>query len=340
MARDKKQLPTISDVARLANVSRATVSRAFGRPHLIGEDTVQRVHLAAKELGYQPNQTARALSTGRHTNIAIVVPDVANPFFPPLIRAAQAGADAAGYSVFLGDSDEDAAREHTLMQRLALQVEGFILASSRMPDEQIVELAERRPLVLINRDTPGISRVLIDTAAGISAAVEHLAALGHRLIVYVSGPSASWSDQERRRALKRATKKAGMESLAIGARRATFEAGRQVVAEVRATGATAAITFDDLVAHGLLAGLLENGVSVPQGFSVIGCDDVLGASTFPALTSVSARCDTAGQIAFDLLMKAMQGTDEADVRCVLETRLVVRATTGEARPPQRSTRRR
>ncbi|MFC6645320.1 LacI family DNA-binding transcriptional regulator [Granulicella cerasi] len=335
MAREKR-LPTISDVAKLAQVSRATVSRAFGRPELIGEETVKRVLRAAKELGYQPNQTARALSTGRHTNIAIVVPDVANPFFPPLIRAAQAGADAAGYSVFLGDSDEDADREHTLTQRLALQVEGFILASSRMQDEQISELAERRPLVLVNRDTRGIPRVLIDAAAGIHAAVEHLAQLGHRRIVYVSGPSNSWSDQERRRALKRAVRKAGMESVAIGARRASFEAGRQVVAEVRGTGATAAITFDDLVAHGLLAGLLEHGVSVPREFSVIGCDDVLGASTFPALTSISARCDAAGQIAFDLLMKAMQGAESADVRCVLESRLAVRATTGAA--PARSSR--
>lgn len=298
---------------------------------MLSEETVARVQRIATKLGYTPNLTAQALSTGRHTNIAIVVPDVANPFFPPLIRAAQAGADTAGYSVFLGDSDEDAAREYTLVQRLALQVSGFILASSRMPDAQIHELAERRPLVLINRDTPGLARVLIDTAAGIEAAVEHLFELGHKSVVYVSGPAASWSDQERRRALRKATRRRGMVTYSVAASRPTFEAGWNVAGEVRATGATAAITFDDLVAHGLLAGLLDAGTRVPEEFSVIGCDDVLGASTYPALTSVSARCDAAGQIAVELLMNAMRGGQKTDVRCVLETKLVVRATTAMAR---------
>jgi LacI family transcriptional regulator len=297
---------------------------------MLSEETVARVQRIATKLGYTPNLTAQALSTGRHTNIAIVVPDVANPFFPPLIRAAQAGADTAGYSVFLGDSDEDAAREYTLVQRLALQVSGFILASSRMPDEQIQELAERRPLVLINRDTPGLARVLIDTGAGIEAAVEHLFELGHQSVVYVSGPAASWSDQERRRALRKATRRRGMATFSVAASRPTFEAGWNVAAEVLSTGATAAITFDDLVAHGLLAGLLDAGTRVPEEFSVIGCDDVLGASTYPALTSVSARCDAAGQIAVELLMNAMRGGQKTDVRCVLETKLVVRATTAAA----------
>jgi LacI family transcriptional regulator len=298
---------------------------------MLSQATVDRVQRIAVTLGYTPNQTARALSTGRHTNIAIVVPDVANPFFPPLIRAAQAGADLAGYSVFLGDSDEDAGREHTLVQRLALQVEGFILASSRMPDAQIQDVAARRPVVLVNRDTPGLARVLIDTGAGIDAAVEHLYELGHKAVVYVSGPAASWSDQERRRAFRKATRRRGISISSAAASRPTFEAGRKVTAEVLATGATAAITFDDLVAHGLLAGLLEAGIKVPEEFSVIGCDDVLGASTYPALTSVSARCDAAGQIAVELLMNAMHGGQKADVRCVLETSLVVRATTGPAR---------
>jgi DNA-binding LacI/PurR family transcriptional regulator len=292
---------------------------------MIGEDTVKRVKQVAAQLGYMPNQVARALSTGRHTNIAIVVPDIANPFFPPLIRAVQAGADAAGFSVFLGDSDEDADREQTLVQ-----VEGFILASSRMPDAEIQRIAERRPVVLVNRDTSGLCRVLIDTAAGIDAAVAHLAGLGHKSLVYVGGPAASWSDQQRRNAVRRATKRHKISLTSVAASRPTFESGRNVAAAVLATDATAAITFDDLVAHGLLAKLLEIGVRVPLEFSVIGCDDVLGASTYPALTSVSARCDEAGKIAVELLMSALEARQNAEVRCVLETRLVVRATTAEA----------
>ena len=115
---------------------------------------------------------ARALSTGRQGNIAIVVPDIANPFFPPLLRAAQATADQAGFSVFLGDSDEDPARELRLVNKLVMQVEGFILASPRMQNKRILELAQRQPVVLINRDTAGLPRVLIDPVAGIDAAVD------------------------------------------------------------------------------------------------------------------------------------------------------------------------
>src|SRR5215470_3528997 len=119
--------PTISDVAKAAGVSTSTVSRAFSRPEMLLEETVAQVRSVATQLGYLPNPMARALSTGRQGNIAIVVPDIANPFFPPLLRAAQTTADAAGFSVFLGDSYEDPARELRLVNKLVMQVEGFIL---------------------------------------------------------------------------------------------------------------------------------------------------------------------------------------------------------------------
>jgi len=323
-------LPTISDIAAAAGVSKSTVSRAFSHPKMLKEETVEQIQRIAKQLNYVPNPMARALSTGRHGNIAIVVPDIANPFFPPLLRAAQATADAAGFSVFLGDSDEDARRELRLVSKLAMQVEGFILASSRMQDKNILELAKRQPVVLINHDTPGLPRVLIDTVAGIDAAVAHLAGLGHRSLVYVSGPSASWSDQQRRLAVKRASARRKVKIVSVPASRPTFDAGKDVTPTILGLDATAAITFDDYVAHGLLAGLASYNVAVPRDFSVIGCDDVLGASTYPALTSVSARCDEAGRMAADLLLSAIATGRKADARCLLDTCLVVRDTTAPA----------
>jgi DNA-binding LacI/PurR family transcriptional regulator len=134
--------PTIGDVAKEAGVSRATVSRAFSRPEMLSAETVAHVRHIAGQPSYQPNPAARALSTGRHGNVAIVVPDIANPFFPPLLSAAQATADAAGYSVFLGDSNEDPARELRLV-KLVMQVEGFIRASSRMQNKRILEISQR-----------------------------------------------------------------------------------------------------------------------------------------------------------------------------------------------------
>src|SRR4051812_33728641 len=133
---------------------------------MLNEQTVRHVREVAERLGYVPNQVARALSTGRHGNIALIVSDVANPFNPPLIKAAQLRADKAGLCVFLGNSDEDPAREELLVGPFSGQVEGPVRASSRLDEARIRLHATRRPLVLINRDIEGITRVLIDTAPG------------------------------------------------------------------------------------------------------------------------------------------------------------------------------
>lgn len=322
---------TITQVALKAGVARSTVSRTFSNPERLSAETVARVLAVAQELGYTPNPVAQALSTGRSRNIALIVPDIANPFFPPLIRAAQRKAQEYDYHVFLGDTDEDPKREDDLVGRFAQQVSGLILASSRLSEDRIREHARRRPLVLINQDLPGMLRVLINSGAGVAEAVHHLAGLGHRHIVYVSGPSVSWSNRRRRAAVRQAAKDAGVEVSAVPAHKPTYEAGRAATRQVLATGATAALAFDDVLAQGILAGLAAAGVSVPAEFSVIGCDDVLAATTHPPLTTVSNRCVEAAEIAVSLLMEPLSTHAAHDVRHVLETHLVVRQTTA---PPQ------
>ena len=189
--------PTISQVAETAGVSRASVSRAFTNPHMLGEATVARILGVAEDIGYVPNRTARALSTGRTGNVALVVPDIANPFFPPLIQAAQSLADKSDFCVFLGSSGEDPAQEDKLLSRFSDQVDGMILVSSRLPEEFIRHHAKARPLVLVNRDVKGIPRVLIDSGGGVAKAVLHLADLDHSRIIYLSGPIQSWSNRQR-----------------------------------------------------------------------------------------------------------------------------------------------
>lgn len=323
---------TISQVAAAAGVARSSVSRAFTRPEMLSPETAQRIRDAAEKLGYVPNHTARALSTGRHGNVALIVPDVANPFFPPLIRAAQIEADRSDFCVFLGNSDEDPKQEDKLLGRFAGQVEGLVLVSSRLSDERIRAHAKIRPLVLINRDVEGIPRVLIDSGSGVSQAVEHLAELGHRKIVYVSGPSTSWSNKQRRSAVRTAATKLGLAVEVVAASVPTYEAGRHTVAAVVATGATAAIAFDDLTAQGILAGLADRGIAVPADFCVVGCDDVLGAATYPPLTTVSSRSTEAGKAALSLLIEILNTHAIRDARYVLETHLVIRATTTGYRP--------
>lgn len=324
------KVPTISQVAAAAGVARSTVSRVFTRPENISAETIERVKRIADEIGYVPNPTARALSTGRHRNIAVIVPDVANPFFPPLIAATQSKADEHDYCVFLGNSGENPDRENKLVNRLGGQLAGLILVSSRLTDQQISRLAERGPLVLVNRDMGGIPRILIDSAKGTTAAVEHLRALGHTSVVYLTGPKNSWSNQQRLGSVRRAAAANNMTMKRIPCQMPTFEAGRKAIKQILATDTKAVIAFDDLMAQGVMAGLAENHLSVPKDMSVVGCDDVLGAATYPALTTVSNCSEEAGRTAFDLLLQMLSASTYPDVRYVLDTHLVIRATTGKS----------
>jgi LacI family transcriptional regulator len=327
MNQSSKSIPTIEQVARAAGVARSTVSRAFSRPDMLSPETVARVMAIAADLNYAPNQVARALSTGRYGNIALIVPDVANPFFPPLIRAAEAQADAAGLCVFLGDSDEDPDREDRLIGKLAAQVDGFVLASSRLTEDAIRALCGRRPVVLINRDIDGLDRVLIDTACGVEAAVRHLRALGHQRIAYVGGPPASWSNQQRRTTVLRTAADLGIVAVEVAAERPSYEGGMAAARAALDAQTTGAIAFDDLVAQGLLAGLAGFGVEVPISFSVVGCDDELGTRTYPPLTTISSRSYDAGRVAIEMLLARIASGRSCGMAQRLGTELIVRATT-------------
>jgi LacI family transcriptional regulator len=322
--------PTIANVAALAGVSRATVSRAFSNPRVLRPETVTRIRDIAAQLGYVPNPTAKALSTGRHGLLAMIVPDIANPFFPPMIGAAQGRAETAGLALLLGNTDEDPAREHTLVNRLTVQADGFVLAASRMSERQIRDLAARRPVVLVNRDVSGIHRVLVDSADGVRAAVEHLAGLGHTRIAYVAGPSRSWANTQRKQAVKRSADRVGVEAVMLPGRVSSFEAGMHAVPDLLASHVTAAIAFDDVLAHGIMAGLAQQGISVPGDISLVGCDDVLRAQVYPPLTTVSAHAADAGTAAVDLLVQRIGDPAAPQRRVLLGTSLIVRATTGSA----------
>ena len=294
----------------------------------------------AERLGYVPNHTARALSTGRAGNVALVVPDITNSFFASLMRGAQARARLEGYATFLGDSDETPELEDVLVRKLAAQVDGFVLVSSRLSQDLIQEHASRRPVVLINRDVPDIPRLLIDTGPSYAKAVDHLAGLGHRAIAYVAGPGLSWSNGQRLRAVSQAAARLGLQLSEIPTARPSFEAGQACTERLVATGITAALAFDDVVAQGIMAGLAERGISVPGDFSVVGCDGVIAAMTYPPLTSVSVGCAAAGDRAVGLLMSVLRGTAPQEQRISLPTELVLRATTAPVRPARKAERKR
>lgn len=333
MAGTKGKRPTIRQVADAAGVARSTVSRAFSHPERLTQQTVERIMEISKNLGYTPNSVAIALSTGRSSNIALIVPDVANPFFPPLIRAAQRKAEERGYSVFLGDTDENQNREVKLLERFSGKVEGIILVSSRLSDDVISELAKNVSVVLINRDVDRVPRVLIDSAAGVTDAVNLLHSQGHKDVAYVSGPKTSWANSQRRNAARRATKAHGMTLHSVPASMSSYDAGRRTAAKLVRSGATACIAFDDLLAQGILAEMDARGIKVPEQISVVGCDDVLGSTTRPALTTVSNCCVSAGEIAVSTLLDALDANEHRDSRHVLGTHLVIRESAGRPTEP-------
>src|SRR5699024_2900163 len=162
---------------------------------------------------------------------------------------------------------EDARNEPGLVEQLGAQTDGVILASSRMAGEEVAQLGRGRSLVLVNRDIEGLPHVLIDSGPGMRAALEHLAALGHRQVAYVSGPAVSWSNGQRVGALSAAAAEFGLRLSVLPNRRPGQQEGREAAAEVLAAGATAAIAFDDALAQGMLVGFAEAGVTVPEQVS-------------------------------------------------------------------------
>jgi DNA-binding LacI/PurR family transcriptional regulator len=319
---------TIRDVAREAQVSVATVSRALSSPDLVRPTTRDRVLTAAAQLGYQPNRAARGLITGRTGNLGIVVPDLNNPFFTGVLKGVQARARQADYSVFVADSDEDRATEEQLLRAMAKQVDGVIVCSPGIDDTQLYEAAGITSLVMLNRRLRGVPAALMNSASGMRQIVDHLIALGHRKLVYLNGPRTSWSNKERRRGLRLATQQHGVELIELGPFPPRYEGGLQACDLALANDPTAIIAYNDIMALGVLARLRDRGIDVPRDVSVTGFDDLMFAALCsPPLTTVAMPLMPAGTLAVDLLLEGLN-TGSSEVRQVdLDTQLIVRATT-------------
>lgn len=320
---------TLADVAAAAGLSGSTVSRALSDPEKVNPSTRERVRKLALEMGYVPNQVARSLTSGRTDLIGLLVPDIANPFFPPIIKAVQARASEKGKTVLIADIDERAGDEVPRAQLMRKRVDGLIVASPRTPQERISALLDLFPIVFVNREIPGASSVIIDTGDGMEQAVEHLHALGHRHICYLNGPRRSWSNIQRQGAIRSLCKKLGMTLSEFGPFEPQVQSGVHAADLVIASGATGAIAYDDLIALGVMARLNERGLRAGQDISVIGIDDSpMSAMAYPTLTSVHVPGAEAGTVAVDQLMALIDHDGDVDPSVTtLETRLIVRSST-------------
>lgn len=324
------------DVARVAGVSVSTVSRAVARPEAVAPDTRTRVLEVARAMGYRPNTAARSLITGRTGNLGLLVPDVENPYFASITKGVQARGRTAGYAVFFADSDEDPALEAELVRHLAKQVDGLILCSPRSTEAAVVELGQSLecPLVLVNRACGDIATVTVDDHDGVRQAVVHLHALGHRRLAYVGGPKASWSHNRRLAAFRAmAAQHPDTDTVELGSFQPNVSGGIAAADLLIASGATAALAYNDLVAFGLLERLRRRGVAVPADISVMGVDDIpMSGLTSPGLTSVATPLVDLGRAAVDTLLDILRDPEAPPGhRDELPVQLVVRESTGPVR---------
>ena len=329
-------LPTIRDVAQGADVSLATVSRAFSEPDLLRDETLERVLAVANDLGYRPRRRGGAAIRGWMAKIGVIVPDLGNPFFPSILKGAQARAREFDCAVFLADVDESPRLELDMIRAMANRVDGIVLCSSRLSTDDLEALVPSTKFVLLNRRVRSVPSVLFDNAGGMRQAIEHLVALGHRRIGYVSGPANSWSNKERQRGLRLASRAAGVEVIEFGPFAPRFGAGQQAADLALAERVTAIVAYNDLMALGVLNRLAARGVVVPGDVSVSGFDDILMAEmATPHLTTVALPLELAGRVAIELLVAQLdQAGPGGEQGQTLDAQLVVRAST--APPPDRA----
>ena len=276
---------TLRDVAAAARVHPATASRALNPETrlLVSEDTARRVTAAAAKLGYRPNPVARSLRTRRSHTVGVLIPDLNNPLFPPIVRGLEDKLAAAGYVALIGNTDADASRERLIFEQMrARHVDGFVLATATLHDRLLAEVAAADlPVVLMNRLSQDYSfpAVSVDNEQGARMAVSHLARLGHTRIAHIAGPQEASTGVSRLRGFREGMAAHGLEvreDLIAYAGRYTVEDGMRCARELLAVqgGFTAVAAANDMLAVGCYAALDEAGLQCPDDISVIGFNDM------------------------------------------------------------------
>lgn len=323
-----RQRVTSVDVAERAGVSQSTVSLVFsgkgqGR---VSEATQEHVRRCARELGYRPNVAAQALRLGSSRAVALLVPDITNPFFSRVLRGAQRAARSAGYTVALIDTANDRRWEEQTFEALrAGPVDGYLLFEVDPPGG----LGPGENVVLMESEAPGRSSARFDAEGGARAAFEHLVELGHTRIGHLAAAFDAPTFHDRENARRHVLADAGLDPDALP-RALTpigIEDARQAAGAVLDARPTAVYCDDDLIAAGLYLAARERGVRIPRDLSVVGFDDMDFARVLdPALTTVRLDAELLGATAFELLERRMAGR-RTRKRIVLPAELLVRDST-------------
>ncbi|MBR1217438.1 LacI family DNA-binding transcriptional regulator [Bradyrhizobium sp. U87765 SZCCT0131] len=339
----KRRIVTLKQVAELAGVHASTVSRALNPStrSMVMPAVVERVVKAANNLGYRPDPVAASLRTGRSALVGILVPDIANTVFAPILSGASERLSAQGYSVILADVGNDESKQIDLVTGLmARRVDGLILATVSRDDPLVAYCVEQDlPAVLVNRaETQSrLSSVVSDDTLGMKMAVDHLVELGHRRIAHLAGPARHSTGFLRRRGFTAAMTANGLDADAAPCENADAFARGAGAAAMRqlldtSPDITAVVAANDLLALGAYDALRERGISCPGDISVIGHNDMpLVDMVEPALTTIRISHREMGRQSADLLQQAIEQHDVPVRTIVLPPQLVVRRSTAAPR---------
>jgi LacI family transcriptional regulator len=337
----------IHTVARMANVSIATVSRTINHFPTVNPKLAKRVWEVIKELDYLPNTQARALVSGRSRLLGLIISEITNPYYPELIQGFENVAVEHGYEILISSTNHDAERMKRCIRRMVeRKAEGVAVMSSSIEEPLLEQLVDRKmPLVFVDVAPAGpeISLLRVDYHHGIRQGVQHLAALGHRDIAFVSGPLSRPSALSRLAAFQRAVEECGIKAdpgrIIEGDH--TMEGG-MAAAEKLLTGTslpTAIMCSNDMMAIGVLHKAYRAGLRVPDDLSVIGFDNIhLTQMTIPPLTTVQMSCSALARAAVMALRAQIEKTPSLKSDAPIETQLVVRESTGFPRGSMMDTR--
>lgn len=333
-------MTSIKDVAKLAGVSTATISRTLSDPELVSEKTRKKVREAIRESGYVANSLARSFRTKKSDTVLVLVPDISNPFYSTIIQGIESVARDNGYRVILGDTQQDQERERSyagmVQQR---QADGIILLGSSIPFETPAELTRAEPswpplVMACEYLDVGLPTVRIDNVAAAEDAVSHLVRLGHKKIAFINGPEHSPLSVDRHKGYRQAIETAGIiydEALTV-AGDYSLESGVAATKSLLAGSSqpTALFAANDEMAIGALKEIKAAGLQVPGDVSVVGFDDIQFADFCdPPLTTVHQPRTEIGRSVMELMLAILSGERPSEDEIVLGHNLVVRGSTAE-----------
>jgi len=335
----------IREIARRAKVSTATVSRALNRIPSVDPQLAKRVWKIADELGYYPNTQARALVSGRSRIFGLIVSEITNPFFPEIVQTFENLAVENNYEILLTSTVHDPKRmESSVRRMIERRVDGVAILTFGMEDTLLDHLRFRKvPLVFVDvgPNAPGIVNIRINYLNGIRQAVQHLAALRHTRIAFVSGPSHLKSAAARKDAFKTSMAEIGLNPDLVVEGDHSMDGGMRAVLEFSQLShrPTAVLCSNDMTAIGVMREAYDQGIEIPRDLSVIGFDDIrLAEFTTPPLTTVQMSQGELAKIAFQALLSEVQQDAPSRERKEHEliTSLVLRRSTALAQTSEPS----